>query len=115
MRIEMLESDQIETKVVQTHAPVALDFYQASCAPCRALEPRLGRVAEQYRDAVTVYRVDIDRDLPIARRLGVTSLPTVIVLDSGREVEWLDGLITESALLAAFKRAAGRRTGETKS
>lgn len=88
-------------------APVAvIDFFQASCPPCRVLEPRLERVAERYAGRVPVYRVDIDRDLPVSESFGVRGLPTVLVLRDGQEVERLDGLITEEALDNAFARAA---------
>jgi thioredoxin 1 len=107
-QIKTLASAEIQAKA-ETPGSVIIDFYQASCAPCRVLEPRLARVAERYRDAVPVYRVDIDRDLPIAKRFGVMSLPTVLVLHAGREVERLDGLITESDLTAAFERAVHQK------
>ena len=91
--------------------PVALDFYQASCPPCRALEPRLERIAAQYRDRVPVYRIDIDRDMPVAERFSVKSIPTLLMLVAGREAERLDGLITDETLRAAFERAAARPDG----
>ena len=86
--------------------PCALDFYQASCPPCRALEPRLERMAQQYEGRLRVYRIDIDRDMPVAERFVVKSIPTVLVFRDGREVARLDGLITDHALTAAFDRAA---------
>ncbi len=82
-----------------------LDFYQASCPPCRVLEPRLEYIAGQYAGRVPVYRVDIDRDMAVAERFKVMSIPTLLILRNGREVERLDGLITEAGLLAAFERA----------
>ncbi len=85
---------------------VVLDFYQASCPPCHALEPRLERVAAQYRRRVPVLRVDIDRDMAVAERFQVMSIPTVLILRGGREVERLDGLIHEPDLAAAFERAS---------
>jgi thioredoxin 1 len=109
-QIKTLASAEFQAKAIEAPGPVIVDFYQASCAPCRVLEPRLARVAEQYRDAVPVYRVDVDLDLPIAKRFGVMSLPTVLVLHAGREVERLDGLITDSDLKAAFEYAV-RRNG----
>ncbi len=99
-----LTGRELEAKVLQ-EGPVLLDFYQASCAPCRALEPRLERVAREYAGWAPVYRVDIDRDLPVAQRFGVMSIPTVLVLRAGKEVARLDGLITEDDLRAAFDRA----------
>lgn len=57
---------------------------------------------------VHVYRVDIDRDLPVAQRFGVMSISTILLLKGGQEVERLDGLITEPDLRAAFDRVVGR-------
>ncbi len=103
--IEPLTPSELESKVIEAPGPVALDFYQASCAPCRTLEPRLERIARQYAGRLPVYRVDIDRDLAVAERFGVRSIPTVLVLRAGKERERLDGLIREADLAAAFERA----------
>lgn len=103
--IETLSSDKLEAQAFHTTCPVALDFYQASCPPCRTLEPRLERLAERYVGRVAVYRVDIERDMAVAERFGVQSIPTVLILREGKEVERLDGLITDDDLKAAFERA----------
>ncbi len=104
--VTTITSSELETKALQAQQPVILDFYQATCAPCRALEPRLEAVAQQYAGRVVVYRIDIERDLSIAERLGVKSIPTILVFRQGREMERLDGLITEQQLRTAFERAA---------
>ncbi len=104
--IQTLTSPEVEARVVQAPVPVALDFYQATCPPCRALEPRLQGVTERYARRLEVYRVDIDRDLEVAERFGVQSLPTVVVFRGGKEVDRLDGLITNDDLEAAFDRAS---------
>ncbi|MGQ0549641.1 MAG: thioredoxin family protein [Armatimonadota bacterium] len=103
--VQQVSLREIESAVRLAQGPIALDFYQASCPPCRALEPRLERVAQEYASRVAVYRIDVDRDLPVAERFGVMSLPTVLVLKAGKEVGRLDGLITEADLRAAFDRA----------
>jgi thioredoxin len=111
--IQTVASRDVESKVLHAPGAVALDFYQATCAPCRVLEPRLMRVAEQYRGRIPIYRVDIDRDLPVAQRFRVMSIPTVLILKAGKEVERLDGLITEDQLQSAFHRVAGPTSEET--
>lgn len=105
--IRDLGGSEVEPTVRGASGVVALDFYQESCPPCHVLEPRLERVAGRYRDRVAVYRMDIDRDMPIAESFGVMSIPTVIVLKDGEEIERLDGLIREKDLEAAFDRAIG--------
>jgi len=104
--VETVTSDDIESKLLRVHGPVVLDFYQASCPPCHVLEPRLERVAAKHRGRVPVFRVDIDRDMAVAERFKVMSIPTVLILRDGREVERLDGLINEPDLAAAFERAS---------
>ncbi len=94
-----------DSKVLRTPGAVALDFYQASCPPCQALEPRLERVAGEYAGRLPVYRIDIDRDMPLAERFGVQSIPAILILRAGKEVQRLDGLITDRELRAAFDRA----------
>lgn len=53
-----------------------------------------------------MYRVDLDRDMPVAERFGVKSIPTILVLRGGREVARLDGLVTDRDLPAALDRGA---------
>ncbi|BBL80470.1 thioredoxin [Rubrobacter xylanophilus] len=103
--IENITGNEIPTRVLDASGPVALDFYQESCPPCHVLEPRLEKVAARYVDRLTVYRVNVDRDLAVAKRFGVMSIPTVLVLRNGEETQRLDGLIRESDLTTTFDRA----------
>jgi len=72
---------------------VLLDFWQASCAPCRALEPRLEQIAHRRSGEFLGYRIDVDTNPDVAGDLDVQSIPTLILLRDGREVTRLDGLI----------------------
>ncbi len=85
---------------------VLLDFYQASCAPCRALEPRVEAFARRHAGELRVLQVDVDEDMATAQRLGVQSLPTLIVFRDGEETTRLDGLISEDDLDAALANAS---------
>jgi thioredoxin-like negative regulator of GroEL len=103
--IGTVTADEIESTVLQALTPIVLDFYQATCPPCRALEPRLERVAGRYRGHLSVYRVDIDRDMAVAEPFRVMSIPTLLILRHGEEIERPKGLITEPDLEAAFDLA----------
>lgn len=105
--MQSVGANDLDRRVLQAEGPVVLDFYQATCPPCRVLEPRLERIARAYEDRLSTYRVDIDQDLSIAERFDVQSIPTVVFLRGGEELARLDGLITDQDLIAAFERVSG--------
>jgi thioredoxin len=77
---------------------VLLDFWQLSCAPCRALEPRLEQLTQRRAGEFTGYRIDVDTDQATPADFGVQSIPTLVLLRDGHEVARLDGLIRDADL-----------------
>jgi thioredoxin 1 len=72
-----------------------LDFWQLTCAPCRALEPRLDAVLRRH-PSVRAARIDVDSDLQAPNRFDVLSIPTLLLFRGGTEIARLDGLIREA-------------------
>ncbi len=101
-----LDADRVAPAIQQ--GLVLLDFYQATCAPCRALEPRLERFARQHRDQIEVYRIDIDHNPESPREHAVMSIPTLILLRDGTEIARLDGLIRDEDLEALLEHRRAR-------
>lgn len=97
---------KLSTDGVPQEGVVLLDFYQASCAPCRALEPRLEAFARRHAGELRVLQVDVDDDMATGQRFGVQSLPTLIVFRDGEETTRLDGLISQDDLEAAVVNAS---------
>ncbi len=83
---------------------VLLDFFQESCPPCHALEPRLEAFARRHRGELEVLQIDIDENEETPKRFGIMSIPTLILFRDGEEVARLDGLITEQELEQALAR-----------
>jgi len=86
---------------------VLLDFWQSTCAPCRALEPHLAALLERATGPLQVWRVDVDRDLAAVTAYDITSVPTVVLLSAGREVGRRDGLVRPADLDALLALAPG--------
>jgi thioredoxin 1 len=103
----ILDPQQVTTVTAQPGL-VLLDFWQASCAPCRALEPRLAEFAGQHPGAFDGYRIDVDADPATVDAFDVMSIPTVVLLRDGDEVARLDGLIRPDDLHAMLADAISR-------
>jgi thioredoxin 1 len=102
-RLQRLGPDELAD--ILDNGPVLVDFYQRTCAPCRALEPRVEAFAARHRDHVRVVQIDIDQHPKAIERFGVQSLPTVILFSDGQETERPDGLIRDEDMEAAVDRA----------
>ncbi len=64
--------------VYKGDTPAIIDFHATWCGPCKALAPKLKRVAEKYGKALVIYKVDIDKNENLAKTFGISSVPTML-------------------------------------
>ncbi len=91
---------------VKTHPrPIVVDMWATWCNPCRAIEPDMRRLTQQYKDRVDVWKINVDEDKEIARLLGVRGIPTLIIFNSGKELGRIIGAQPPSVLGGMFEAA----------
>jgi thioredoxin 1 len=84
-----------------------VDFNAPWCAPCRAQEPILDEVQKTFKDQATVAKIDIDKNQEIAMKLGIQSIPTLIVFKDGAEITRFVGLQDAGTLDRALSTVIG--------
>ena len=84
-------------------APLAMvDFWADWCGPCKMLSPVIESIGGQYEGKVLVGKVNVDEEPELARRFGVMSIPTVVFLKNGVEVERKVGVMPPQSFTAVL-------------
>ncbi len=101
--IQSLNAEGFEAKIKS--GVTLVDFNASWCGPCRMQKPVLEQLAEQRIGEVTFAEVNVDENQQSAIKLGVMSIPTLIIFKDGKEIERFVGLQPENTLSVAIEKA----------
>ncbi|MFN2412121.1 MAG: thioredoxin [Pyrinomonadaceae bacterium] len=91
--------------VAGARVPVLLlDMWAAWCGPCRMIAPTIEALAKELAGRAVVGKLDVDANPKTAARFQVQSIPTLLILQNGREVDRLVGLQSREAIIKKFQR-----------
>ena len=82
-----ISKDDFDAKVLQNNLPVVVDFYSDSCVACKRLAPALGELEDQYEGKIDVVKVNTNFDTELSEKYGILSNPTILLFQSGKEVD----------------------------
>jgi len=109
MEIKEIESSEGFQKAIQDGIAL-LDFNAPWCAPCRSQEPILEMLARNFKGKALVASVNVDKNQDVAVRLGIMSIPTLVVFKDNKEIQRFVGLQPEVTLSEALNRLLKQRS-----
>jgi len=85
-------------KVEQSPLPVVVDMWAPWCGPCRAMASVIDELATSMAGRVRMAKLNVDENPRTAARFNIASIPTLLVLKNGREIDRFEGLQSQEAI-----------------
>ena len=88
-----------QDEIVRSNKKVLLDFWAPGCGPCRTVVPIVEEIARERED-IKVAKINVDENPELASRVGIMSIPTLMVMEDGQVMKKATGARPKKAILA---------------
>ena len=93
-------------EIIKGEKPVLVDFHAEWCGPCKMMAPILKQVKDDLQDAVTIIKVDVDKNPQAANAYQVQGVPTLVLFKKGKILWRQSGVVPAQNLKQIIKQNA---------
>ncbi|MER2512237.1 MAG: thioredoxin TrxA [Nitrosomonas ureae] len=98
--IHYVTDENFETEVLQSTAPVLVDYWAEWCGPCKMIAPILDEIASEYGERLKVAKLNIDENQLTPPKYGIRGIPTLMLFKNGNIEATKVGALSKSQLTA---------------
>ena len=89
---------------IKANSLVVVDCWAAWCYPCRMIAPIVEELASEYGSAATFWKLNVDENPSTAMRYGIQSIPTILIIKNGIEVDRIIGVVPKMQIETVLKK-----------
>ena len=104
MSAAQVTDSTFKQEVLESDAPVLVDFWAPWCGPCRMVAPVVEEISEQYDGKVKVVKVNTDENPSVASQYGIRSIPTLMIFKGGQRVDMVVGAVPKTTLANTLEK-----------
>ncbi len=95
-----------DTEVLQSEILVLVDFWAPWCGPCKAMNPIMEELDQEYTGKVKLVKMNVDENPVVPGNFNVLSIPTFILFKDGKPVTSLVGARSKADMKKEIDKAA---------
>lgn len=92
--------DRFDDEVIKADGPVLVDFWAEWCGPCKMIAPILDEISGDYKDKITIAKLNIDDNPATPPKYGIRGIPTLMLFKDGNVEATKVGAVSKSQLTA---------------
>lgn len=81
---QAVTDQDFEKEVMKSEIPVLVDFWAPWCGPCKAMNPIMEELEQEYAGKVKLVKINVDENIDAPGRYSVMSIPTFIIMKDGK-------------------------------
>ena len=102
--VPIVVDDEHFDETVKKHSLMLIDCWADWCGPCRMIAATVDELARDYTGRVTVGKLNVDDNPRTAERFSVMSIPTLLVMKNGVEVDRVIGCVPKELIEEKLKK-----------
>jgi thioredoxin 1 len=96
--IKHISDATFEKEVIQSGAPVLVDYWAEWCGPCKMIAPILDEIAGTYEGKLQIAKMNVDENRDIPGKFGIRGIPTLMLFKNGQLAATKVGALSKSQL-----------------
>jgi thioredoxin 1 len=96
-----------EATILKADRPALVDFWAEWCKPCLRVAPVVEQIAQDYAGKAVVAKLDVQNNPDTAVKYRVQSIPTLLFIKNGQEVDRIIGLADRAAIASRLEALLG--------
>jgi thioredoxin 1 len=100
-------TDSSFNEIVSKNELALVDFWAAWCSPCRTLAPTIEELAKEFAGKAFIGKLNVDENPATAELFQVYSIPTMVIMKKGKEVDRIVGCVPKGQIENALKKHMG--------
>jgi thioredoxin 1 len=109
----VLTDDTFEAEVIQSALPVFVDFWAPWCGPCRMVAPIVEELSREYAGRIKFTKLDTDSNPGVSSALGIQSIPTLVLFQGNKPLDYRIGAVPKEDLRRMFDAALAKTATTT--
>ncbi len=96
--IYILTSENFKKKVLNSKQPVLVEFSTQWCGTSHIIAPIIKEMAVEFKDDIKFCKIDIDEYEELYKQYGVRKIPTILLFNNGKVVDFIEGAVSREVL-----------------